>query len=247
MAGDVGEAEIAAGVAIGDALVVEAEQVQDRRVVIVNVARIGDDLHAVLVGLTVGDAAADAAAAEERAEGVDVVFASLAIEGGRGAAEFGADGHQRVVQQSALFEIGQQAGQGAVDALGLGTMGLHVAVGIPVVLRASVDEFDDAHASFEQSSGEETLGCEGAAISGRSAVERECGGGFAGQIERFGRGAHHAAGRLKAGLASGQIEVVGAVAGVKFVDVAEHLGFELGQRGILGAGCADREWVRHRE
>src|SRR5262245_53289113 len=68
--GDVGEAEIAAGITIGDALVVEAQQMQDRGVVIVNMAGLGDNFHAVLVRFTVDYAATYAAAAEQRAERV---------------------------------------------------------------------------------------------------------------------------------------------------------------------------------
>ena len=52
----VGQAEVAAGVAIGQPRVVDPQQVQDRGVIVVDVHGIGDDVDAVFVGLAVGDA-----------------------------------------------------------------------------------------------------------------------------------------------------------------------------------------------
>src|SRR6202021_1969914 len=53
VAADVGQAEIAAGVAEGQPLVVEAECVQDRRLQIVHVHAVFDDMEAQVVGLAV--------------------------------------------------------------------------------------------------------------------------------------------------------------------------------------------------
>ena len=50
---DVGQAEIAAGVAIGQLLVVEAEQVQDRGVQVVDAGRVLNGLEAEIVGRAV--------------------------------------------------------------------------------------------------------------------------------------------------------------------------------------------------
>ena len=50
IAGDVGQAEVAAGVAVGELRVVEAQQVQDRGVQIVDVNSVLDGLEAELVG-----------------------------------------------------------------------------------------------------------------------------------------------------------------------------------------------------
>ena len=47
---DVGQAEVAAGVAVGQPLVVEAEQVQDRGVQVVDVDLVLDGVVAVVVG-----------------------------------------------------------------------------------------------------------------------------------------------------------------------------------------------------
>ena len=52
----VGQAVVAAGVAVGEAFVVEAHQVQDRRVEIMHVDRVVADVDAVVVGFTVNGA-----------------------------------------------------------------------------------------------------------------------------------------------------------------------------------------------
>ena len=59
----VGEAEIAALETISQPFVIQAEAVQDRRVEVVDVNRILDDVVAVIVGRTVGDPRLDPAPA----------------------------------------------------------------------------------------------------------------------------------------------------------------------------------------
>ena len=56
---NVGQPEVAAGVAVGELLVVEAEQVQNRRVQVVNVDFVLDGSKAELVGGAVNVAAFD--------------------------------------------------------------------------------------------------------------------------------------------------------------------------------------------
>ena len=76
LARHVGQAEVAAVVAVGQLLVVEAEQVQDRGVQVVDADAVDDRLVADLVGLAVVDAALDAAAGQPDGEGVRVVVAA---------------------------------------------------------------------------------------------------------------------------------------------------------------------------
>src|SRR5262249_23381838 len=104
-------------------------------VVVVDVALVGDDADAVLVGLAVGRAALDARPGEEAGEGPGVVVAALVAGGGApgGAAELGADRQQRHLQQTALPEVADQGGQRLIDARRLAAVVLHVAVGVPVV------------------------------------------------------------------------------------------------------------------
>ena len=60
----------------GQALVVDAEQVQERGVEVVDVDRVFDDRVAEVVGAAEGDAALDAAAGQPDAEGVLVMVAA---------------------------------------------------------------------------------------------------------------------------------------------------------------------------
>src|SRR3954470_14298989 len=106
----VGQAEVAAGVAGGQPLVGQPQQVQDRRVQVVDVNLVGGGVPAVVVGGAVPVARLDAAAGEPHGETVRVVVAAVVVLGGRGSAEFAAPPHQRVVEQAPGLEVVEQAG-----------------------------------------------------------------------------------------------------------------------------------------
>ena len=74
---DVGQAEIAAGVAVRELLVVEAHEMQDRGVQVVDVDAVFDGFEAELVGRAVDVSAADAAAGHPHREAVVVVVAAV--------------------------------------------------------------------------------------------------------------------------------------------------------------------------
>src|SRR5207253_4590675 len=74
---DIGETEVAAGVAVGQSFVVEAHEVQDRGVQVVDVDPVFHSAVAELVGGAVDHAALDAAAREPDAEAPVIVIASL--------------------------------------------------------------------------------------------------------------------------------------------------------------------------
>ena len=65
-----------------------------------------------------------------------------------------------VVETDAIPTGCFRAVQRLIDSLGLGPMGLHVAVRIPVVMRAGVDQLDDADAALDQPAGDEALRAE---------------------------------------------------------------------------------------
>ena len=73
---DVGEAEVAAGVAVSEFFVVEAEQVQNGGVEVVDVDYFFDGFEAEFVGGAVDVAAFDAAAGHPDGEAVGVVVAA---------------------------------------------------------------------------------------------------------------------------------------------------------------------------
>ena len=113
----VGEAEVAAGEAIGQLLVIEAHQVQHGGVQVVDVDFLFHGREAAFVGGSVDVASLGAAAGQPHGEAVVVVVAAVDLArvgpflrqlDGRRAAEFAAANHQSLVEQAALFEVGQE-------------------------------------------------------------------------------------------------------------------------------------------
>ena len=100
---NVGKAEVAAGVVVGETFVVEAQKMQDGRLEVVNVNFVLGDMEAEVVGLAVG-AWFGAAAGHKGGEGLRVVVtSSLAAEGRvgfdhRSAAEFSAPDDKSIFQ-----------------------------------------------------------------------------------------------------------------------------------------------------
>ena len=76
-AADVGEAEVAALEAVGELRVVEAQQVQQRGVQIVDVDAVFDDVEAEVVGSAEREARLDAAAGHPIGEGVGMMVAAV--------------------------------------------------------------------------------------------------------------------------------------------------------------------------
>ena len=97
-ASHIGKAEISPGVAVGQPLVVDAEQVQDRRVQIVDMYFVDHRVIAVVIGFTIGQATTDPAARHPDREPMGIVIASVAILGSGSPAELSAPDHQRVFQ-----------------------------------------------------------------------------------------------------------------------------------------------------
>ena len=87
---DVGEAVIPAGVAVGELLVVEAHEVEDRGIHVVDVDAVLDGREPELVGGAVAKTFLHPAAGHPGGVAVVVVVATLLALGGRGAAKFAA-------------------------------------------------------------------------------------------------------------------------------------------------------------
>src|SRR4051812_37657249 len=107
---DVGQAEVAAGVAVGQALVVEPEEVKEGGVEVVDVDLVLDGGEAELVGRAVGVTALHAAAGQPDREAVMVVVApaELGEFGDGGPAELAAPEHEGGVEQPALLQVGEE-------------------------------------------------------------------------------------------------------------------------------------------
>jgi hypothetical protein len=115
--------------------VVNSHHVKNCCVVVVNVDRIGDEVDAELVGFAEREAPFHTCPCEQRRRclGVMVSAPSVRAVGPGGPAEFGADGHQSLVEQPALFEVFEQTRDRTVDSQGLGPMFSQIAVRVPVV------------------------------------------------------------------------------------------------------------------
>ena len=80
----------------------------------------------------------------------------------RRAAELAAPDHQRVFEQAALLEVGQQAGDRLVDGPGVVLVALlQVRVLVPaVVAEVLAEQFDEPHAPLDQPPGDQALAAE---------------------------------------------------------------------------------------
>ena len=126
---------------------VQAEQVQDRGVPVVDVHRVLDRLVAELVGRPVGQPAPDAAAGHPDGEPLAVVVAAVGGLAVRRAAELAGPDDQRIFQQPPLLQVGEQPGDRPVHGPDEGAVRLFdVVVGVP---RPGV-ELHEAHALFDQ-------------------------------------------------------------------------------------------------
>src|SRR2546430_9343765 len=116
------EPEVASGITISEALVVNAKKMKNGGVKVVNVHRVLDDVHPQLVGGAINHAALYAAAGQQHREGGVMMVAPrflfvlvvLADFGVWRSSKFAAPDHQRIVEQPALFEVGDKGGGGLV-------------------------------------------------------------------------------------------------------------------------------------
>ena len=161
---DVGQSTLGAVVVEGQLLVVEAEQVQDGGVEIVDGGDVFDGLVAEVVGGAVGEWGFHTRAHEEAGEaaGVVVTAAGAFLEGGH-APELRCPNNQRVVEQSARFEVIEQCGtrfieDGRVDVVLLpdDLVAVPVADAFAHGVRA-VEQVHEADAAFEQTPREEAV------------------------------------------------------------------------------------------
>ena len=154
---DAGQPLIEPLVAVGEALVVDAEQVQHRGVEVADVDRVLDDVVAEVVGLAVDRAALRAAAGHPHREAARVVVAAvvrlrqpaLAVDR---PAELAAPDDERASKQALALQVLNQAAARLIDVAALvGHPAGEVAVVVPVV----VVDLHEADAALDQPPGHE--------------------------------------------------------------------------------------------
>src|SRR5262249_50225411 len=113
---DIGQPIIAALEAIDEPGVIEAEQMQDRRLQIVDVDLVLDHFEAKLIGLAVAVAAARAAAGQPTREAIGIVVAAEHVPLGGApfaewcAAKFAAPNEKRRFEEPALLQVFDERG-----------------------------------------------------------------------------------------------------------------------------------------
>jgi len=204
-------------VVVGEAFVIEAEEVEDGGVEVVDGDGVFFGFGAEVVRGAVGVGFFDAGSSEEAGEGVRVVIAARAISLEEGhAAEFGGPDDQGVIEHTALFEISDEGPGRLVHDLGLHPVGvLDVGVGVPVGDAVSaggiraVEELDDADSFFEEAAGQDAvLGVFFFEIgAGVGAVLFLDGGGLVLKIHDFRNRNLHLPGKFVAGDTGGEVGV----------------------------------------
>src|SRR6266542_5550920 len=106
-------------------------------------------------------------------------MASLVITlRGRCAAEFRRPHDKSMVEQAARFQIADQTGNGLVYIARQRLVRLHIAMGVPILRRADVYQFNEPHAAFDHSAGDNGLPPEASSLPTLQPVKRERGVGL---------------------------------------------------------------------
>lgn len=160
---DIGQAEIATRMAIGESFVIEAQQVQHGGVQIMNVDAIFDSPISKFIGVPVGEPAANTTSRQPDRETMMVMISPRGVattdrDFYRGRpAKFSSTNYQGFFQQAALSQIRQQAGNRSVGFLPQPPMlARNVAVRIPR-LDITMITLHHAHAPFDQTPGDQQL------------------------------------------------------------------------------------------
>jgi len=248
----VGQRHFLAVAAIDEPAVVEAEQVQQRRLVVVVVDHVLHGMVAEVVGGAVDMAGPEAAPCQPVRKAERVVIAADALQTGvvlddRQPAHFAAPVDHRRIEQTAALEVAHQGGDRLVGHPARVRQGrADAAVVVPeLVARANLDE---AYAAFDEPAGDQAAG---AVFGGGRVVEAiEPAGrfGFAGDVEGGTGRRLHAGGQLVGGDAGFEVVLAGArlqMAAIEAFEVRQVVG--LGRATQMDGGSRLRmrgSWER---
>ena len=170
---DAGEFLVEALEFVGEATVIDAEEVEDGGVHVADVDGVLSDVVGEVVGFSVNRAPLDAASGHPDGETAGMVIASvvgaaetsLTVDG---ATEFSAPDDEGVVEQAAVLEVLDEGVAGLVDVAGLqGEISGEVSVLIPTAM----ENLGEADSALGEAAGEETVvgrRCRGCGRPGRS-------------------------------------------------------------------------------
>ena len=165
MAVDIGQTALETIVIVSETLVVQAHEVQDSSIEIVNGGATGHRFKPELITLAVAVSLLDTGPREETGESIRIVIASCAIAlEERHATELGTPDDQGVVEQTAALQIMDQGSGGLVHDLRLHGMSLeYIRMRIPVGDTvatgriASVEKLDYTNPFLNQSTSQDTV------------------------------------------------------------------------------------------
>lgn len=135
---------------VGESFMIDSHLMQDRCVEIANVYTISNDVVAEFVRLAMHHAATDAGTGHPNGEAFRMVITPIVRLGQcalaiNGTTEFSAPNDQRIVEQSSLFQIGQQTGRRLIGIPALiGQVGREGAVLVPTAM----EDLRKTHSTF---------------------------------------------------------------------------------------------------
>ena len=169
----------------GEAEMIDAEEMEERGLQVMHMDRVFHRAVPEFVGGTVGHAAPDSAAGEEKREPEDMMVPAGPLSHG-GAPELAAPDDEGVLEEAGLFEILEESCSGLVGFLG---GGLHPVLKPPMVIPAPVIELDHSDPALGKAPSQQTVRGESAGLA--DAVGIQNGLGFRPEIGQFRDGALH--------------------------------------------------------
>ena len=136
---------------------IEAEEVENRGVQIVHMDRIFRDPRPVIVGLAIGGARADPCTSEPRRIGVGVMSPPLRAVRIGSPTKFRRPNHEGFVEKTSRFQVTKESRDRAIDIPSERGVGGHITVGIPVIVRTDIDEFDETDIALHESASDQAL------------------------------------------------------------------------------------------
>ena len=130
---------------------IKPEQMQHRGVQVVNLKLVFDHFVAILIGLTTDGAAFDSAARQPHRKRELIVIAAIGTLRKRRAAKLAGPHDQRLIEQAALRQILQQAGNWLINRQSVvGMPFFKIIVLVPaVVTQIRTGQLDESHASLD--------------------------------------------------------------------------------------------------
>ncbi len=219
--------------------VIETEEVQDGGMQVVNVEAVLDRVQTEVIGGAIGESTAHAASGHPHGEPGGVMIPAIALFAHGGASELTAPDDERLFEQSACFEVGEQSGDGFIDgAAEAGVVGFDAFVAVPFASCAAV-ELDEPDSVLDETPCEEAVPAEDSGFGSVDAVEVLGGLGFFGEVDGGGGFCLHLVGEFVSADPGFEFGVIGA-GGVEIaVEICEEVEFFALASGVDAFGVVE--------